>query len=72
VSTITTTTTVEITDQLGRKVISISRTERVDVGSNPKFLLQEGMPAVLANAETALITAAHGLDRARSAEDGSK
>lgn len=61
---IRTTTTVEVTDGRGREVLTVSRTERKDVGDNPRFFVPEGLPVVAGNAETVIINAARALDRA--------
>jgi len=63
---IKTTTTVEVTDEMGSEVLTVSRTERVDVGGNPRFFIKEGLLTVMENAETAMVNAACALDRKRA------
>ena len=59
---IKTTTTVVIVDELGRELVTVSRTERKNVGGNPRFLLDESVPTVTENAETVMVNAARSLD----------
>ena len=61
------TTRIEVTDEVGKHIVTIERTREREAGGNPRFFVSEVMERAQGNTEEAVILAAKSVDTARSA-----